>query len=213
MSQATLARVRVPGVSSTLPGDSDSCPKTREVDHQSRATRTMGRWSAVSTSCPILLVPSSDNPRGPPALPSDSHPSPRAHGVHQHSRATRAPVNGPHCRPALPGDSGPCLWSCGLDHMSRSTWGRVPVPAGLTSSPGRLGPRSDGLRGRQALPGDSCAGPRAQGVDHFPQANRAWAECSRDRQISWATCAHVLGPAVSTSTPWRLVLRSEGPQG
>ena len=136
----------------TLPGDSDSCPSTREVDHLSRASRARVQGPVGSTSCPRRLRPCSEGPRGRPALPGHSHPAPISRGVDELWRVTRAPVQ----------------------------W-----PARSTGSPGQLAIRSEGPR-----------------VDQFPQATRAWAECSQDRQISWATHARVRGPVVSTSTPW-----------
>ena len=176
-------------MSSTPPGVSDSCPKTREVDHQSRATRARVRWSTGLTTCPAFsglfrgpagstsspgrLAPGSDNPRGRPALPSDSQSSPRARGVRQHSRATRAPVDGPHCRLALPGDSGPSLRSCGLDQMSRPTWGGVPLPAVSHSSPERLGALVRWPAMSTSVLDDLRSGPRAHGVDQPSRVTRA----------------------------------------
>ena len=185
-SLATRARLRGPAGSTSCPSllgpcsegprgrpalPHDSCPAViaSGFNKLSRATQASVRGPTVSTSSAGRLALGSEVPWGRPDVPGFSGYGPRSRRVHQHSQATRAPVDGPHCRPALLGDSGPCLRACGLDPMSRPTWGRVPVPAGLTSSPGRLGPRSDGPRGRQDLPGDSCVGRWAHGVDQFPR--------------------------------------------
>ena len=178
----------------------------------SRASRAMVRGPAWSTSSPGRLELGSEVPQGSPAFPGDS-------------RSGRWPT----CRPALLGDSGPCLRACRLDQMSRPTWGRAPVPAGLTSSPGRLGPRSDGPRGRQVLPSDSCVGPCAHGVDQFPQVTRAWAECRGVARFpgqlalgsegppfdknSRVTRVRFFFPTESTTCPARLTPASEAPGG
>ena len=159
MSQATLARVRVPVVLSTLPGNSDSCPKNREVNHQSHATRARVRWSAGLTSCPSLLGPCSEGPRGRPALPHDSCPAVIASGFNKLSRATQASVRGPTVstssagrlalgsevpwgRPDVPGFSGYGPRSRVVHQLSRATRARFRGPAGFTSIPRRLALRS-----------------------------------------------------------------------
>ena len=103
-------------------------------------------------------------------------------------------------QPDVPGDLGPCSSACGSN-----------------SSPARLGPGSDGLRGRPKLTSDSCLGPWTHGVDQFPHATRPRAEGSRGPpalggdsrsslsargvdQHSWATRAPVRGPAGWTSS-------------
>ena len=66
----------------------------------------------------------------------------------------------------------------------------------MTSSPGRLGPGSEGPRGRPAVPGDSVPGPKAREVD----------------QLARATRARVRGHTLSYNCPGRLGLVSEGPR-
>ena len=96
--------------------------------------------------------------------------------------------------------------------MSWATWAIVRGPAWSTSSPGRLELGFEVPRGPPEPPGNSRSGPRAHGFDQFPQATRAWAECSQDRQISWATHARVRGPVVSTSCPGGFAPVSDCPE-
>ena len=190
MSQATLARVRVPVVLSTLPGNSDSCPKNREVNHQSHATRARVRWSAGATSCPSLLGPCFEGPRGRPALPGDARSAPITREVDQHSRATRTLLRvhsvstsspgqhelcseAPRRPPAPPGDSSLCTMSCGVDHLSQATLARVRVPAVSSTPPGVS---------------DSC--PKTLEVEHQSRATRAWVRCS----TGLTSCHSLLGP-------------------
>ena len=121
MSQATLARVRVPVVSSTLPGDSDTYPKTREFDHLSCVTRARVRWSTGLTSCPSLLGPCSEGQRDRPALPGDSRPAPKTREVEQLSRVSRSLLRGPAVATNTPGRLALHLMALIVDPSSRAT--------------------------------------------------------------------------------------------
>ena len=98
-------------------------------------------------------------------------------GVHQLSRGTRAWLRVPRVSTICP-----------------SIWARFPGPMGSTRCPGQLAFKSEGPRGRPALPCLSGPGPMVRGINELSQATRA---CVR-------------GPAGSTSSPGRITLGSKG---
>ena len=147
MTRASLARVRRPPVSSNTPGQLDSCPRDRKVDHRS--------WA---------IGPRSDGLRSRPAVPEDLHPAPIDRG---------------------------------FDKLYRATWARVRWHAGSTRFPGGLAQCSDGLQDQPAVPGHLGQCPRTRDVD----------------QLSRVTRTQVRGPTVLTSCPGRLGLWSEEPRG
>ena len=82
-----------------------------------------------------------------------------------------------------------------MDQLSWASRARVRLPTGSTSCPARLGPFSEALKCRPAVPGDSGPDGRACSVD----------------QPSWATQAHSRGPASSSNCPRQLGTVPEGP--
>ena len=152
----------------------------------------------------------SEGPWCRPAIPGDLGSCPRTLVLKELTLATWDRIRGTAIRPALPGDLGSGPRARRFDLLPRKTQAQVRDPTGSTSSPGyersvrvlvgstrgpgRLAPRSDGLRGQPALPGDSRSGPGSRGVD----------------QLSQMTGAQVRGPTWSTSSPWQLGQGSEG---
>ena len=131
-------------------------------------------------------------------------------GVHQLSRGTRAWLRVPR-----------------VSNICPSIWARFPGPMGSTRCPGQLAFKSEGPRGRPALPCLSGPGPMVRGINEFSQATRACvrgpaASTSSPGRItlgsrangvdpwSWATRARALWPAGSTSCPGRLARGSKG---
>ena len=162
-------------------------------DQPLRATQACARGVTVSTS-----------------IQGDSGPCPRCRGVELWCQATRAWSGCTRGRPAFPCDSSPGPRShevdqlsrgtpraCGSDQISRATRTCVQGPAGSTSCPRRLGPGSEGLRGRPAVSGESHLGPRAHEFNQLSPATRSW----------------VRGHAGSTRCHRPLGSGSEGPQG
>ena len=176
-----------PRVRPAIPGHSRWGPCSRGVDQQSRATRACVRGPVRSTRCLWPFGPGTEGPRDRPADPRDLGPCPRSCG-----------------RPSVPGDSGPCPMSRWVDQLSWGSRAHVRGPAGSTTfpgdsgwsrgpavsskSPGRLGPVSDILQGRPAVPGDLGPGRTERGVE----------------QASRATRANVREPTGSNSCPGRL---------
>ena len=133
----------------------------RRVDQHSRASQTLARGPAGLTSCPRRLVLGSEGPWGLPAVPCDWDPCPRAHGVHQVSQGTQTLPEG-----------------LGVNQLSRVNWACARCLAGSTSCAVGLGPKSNGPRGRPAVPGSLRLGPMALAVNQLSRATRAHARCS-----------------------------------
>ena len=153
---------------------------------------------------PERLGPVPEGPRARPAVPCDCSPRPKAHGFYQLSRATSARVQGP----------------------ARSTGcprGISPMPEGQPGppDPGQLGPGSEVLRCRPALPSVSGPCPWSCGVDRRSRMTQPGSDGQRGRpdvpvntrwclrahgfdQLSRATCARAQGPVGSTRYPGRL---------
>ena len=156
-----------------VPGDSGPCRRARGVDQPSWASQARARCRPGSTRGPGPLTPGSRDggvdlrsraTRSGARGPARSTKSPGRLG--SWSKVLRSPScpgrpgplpEGPRGRPGLPGDSRPCPKPRGVNQMSRATSARLQVPAGSTRGPRCLGPGSEGLRGRQAVPG-----PRAR---------------------------------------------------
>ena len=152
-----------------VPGDSGPCRRARGVDQPSWASQARARCLPGSTSGPGHLTPGSRDgvvdlrsraTRSSARGPAMSTKSPgRLGSWSKVLRSTSCPgrpgpmPGGPRGRPGLPGDSRPCPKPRGVNQMSRATSARLQVPAGSTSGPRWLGPGSEGLRGRQAVPG------------------------------------------------------------
>ena len=171
---------KVPRGPPALPGDSRLVLRSRGVHHHPRATHARVRGPVVVTSCPGRIRPLPQGLRSRPAVPGDSGPGPMSRGVDQLSMATWARVPGPVISTSSPRQILPLLLG----------------PRCSKSCPGPLRPRSEVLRNRPALPGESCCGPRASGVDHLPRGTRE----------------QIRGAAGSTSSPRRLGLVSNGPR-
>ena len=152
------------------------------------ATQACARGVTVSTS-----------------IQGDSGPCPRCRGVKLRSQATRAWSGCTQGRSAFPCDCSPgprahevdqlsrgTPRACGSDQISGDTRTCVQGPAGSTSCPRRLGPGSEGLRGRPAVLGESRLGPRAHEFDQLSRSTPSW----------------VRGPAGSTRCPGGLALVS-----
>ena len=196
MSRVTVTLVRVPAGSTSCPrrlvpvpdvrrgppgdpGDSSPCLKDRGVDQHSLATRACVRGPEGSTSSSGHLALGFQDPRGRPDILGNLGPVPSARRVDQVTKIPRARDLGG--QPDVPGDSGPAPRACGVDQLSRVTRACVHGPAGSTSCSRRLGPGSEGPRGRSALPGDSGQDPRPRGSTRCP--GRLWrgSESLQDR--------------------------------
>ena len=127
------------------PGDSESCPMARGVDHLSQGTRSRIRWSAGSTICPRLLW------LGYGCQRCRVHSQATRTHVQKPARSTISPVrlgpwaDGPRCRPAVPFFSRPAPITREVDQLSRATRTLLRRPAVYTSTPGRLTHRSMAL--------------------------------------------------------------------
>ncbi|XP_020946894.1 collagen alpha-2(I) chain-like [Sus scrofa] len=159
-------------------------PEGPGVEPLSRATRDLVRGPRGSTNCPRRLGTVPEVPQCRPTLPAvmgDWGPGPKALVVDQLSRVTRDLVGGPRVdqpfrttqararyptvSTSIQGDSGPCpsspwdshlcLSARGVYQPSRVTRVRAPGPARSTRYLWRLGPSSEGPRGRPGLKGDS----------------------------------------------------------
>ena len=150
-----------------LPGDSVPSPSARSVNQQSHASRAQFQSAAELTSCAWRLGPVNEHPWCRPDFQGDSGRAPRAHSVDQFSQATRALVRVPAVSTSYPGDSGQASTARGVYHLSRGTPASVPGPAGSKICHRRLGPESEALQGRPAVPGDSHSCLRTHRVDQL----------------------------------------------
>ena len=126
-------------------------------------------------SYPGHLSPGSELPRGRPATPTDSELGLRSCGVDQLSRPTGPIFELTRGRPSISSNSVPGLscegstscprglvpWSedLGVYQLSLPTQSRVQAAVESTSSPGRLGPESEELWSRPAIPAELVPGP------------------------------------------------------
>ena len=209
-SRETRARVRMPAVSTHFEGDLGPSRRVRGVDLPFGRIRPMpkGPWFQQASRETLDLA--------------------RCGGVEQLSQGTRPWTEGTRCRPTLPGDSRFCPSARGVEKQSRATRARVPGPASSTRCLWRLGPGSEGRRGRPGPKGDSGPCPRPRGSTRYP--GRLWPgskglkggpavpDHSRLRprvrrvdQLFQAAGAGVRRPSVSTSSPGCLGPGSEGP--
>ena len=90
---------------------------------------------------------------------------------------TRNRVRVPAESTSCPGRPGPVSQVPGLDQMARATLAWVPVLGVSTSCTGGLGPWSEVPRCRTILPGDSCWGLRARGVDQLSRGLLPGSKC------------------------------------
>ena len=101
LTRVTRARVRMPVVSTTFPGDSRPRRRVRVVDQAFRRLRPV--------------------PEGPRFRPASRATLDRARcrGAEQLSQGTRTWTEGTRGRPAVPGDTGPGQRAHGFDQQSR----------------------------------------------------------------------------------------------
>ena len=211
-SRETRARVRMPAVSTHFEGDLGPSRRVRGVDLPFGRIRPMpkGPWFQQASRETLDLA--------------------RCGGVEQLSQGTRPWTEGTRCRPTLPGDSRFCPSARGVEKQSRVTRARVPGPASSTRCLWRLGPGSEGRRGRPGPKGESGPCPRPRGSTRSPgpfwpgseglRFGPALPGPSRLRprhrgfdQHSRATQGCVRGPAGTLSSPGRVALGSDCPQG
>ena len=212
LSQATRSWVRVPADLTKSPGrlgPGSECLRCRPTSRET--------WDRVGGSAGLTCLSGESGPC-PRAHGFNKHPGrlwtllgavvsnscprelalgPRAPGVDQLSLATRASVRVPEGSKSSPGRlalgfQGPR----GRPDVFGNS-GPVPRPRGSTRSPGPFWPGSEGPRVGPALPGHSRLRPRHRGFD----------------QHSRATQVCVRGPAGTLSSPGRVALGSDCPQG
>ena len=192
LSRVTQARVRMPAVSTNIPGASGPRRSVRVVDQAfgrlrpvpegprfrpgSRATLDRVRCCRAEHLSQGTRA-WSEGTRGRPAVLGDSGPCQRAEGSTSPPGRLALGSEGPRGRPAVPGDSGGDPRAIVMDQHSWATRACILGQMGSTSYPGRLG-----------------LGLKTHRVD----------------PMSRATPARLQGPAGWTSSPGPLALFSKG---
>ena len=107
----------------------------------------------------------------------------------------------PRGRPDCQSDSALCQRVHGLDQLSPVTVAHVRKCTVSTRYSERLVPGSKGLRGQQAVPGESVPCLRASLVLQIPGNSGLGPKCCGVDQLSRVSRARVRGPAGSTDGP------------